>query len=197
MNFAVTYIKIWKLIDWTLFIYSAIIFLAGIVTAPWVIKLNLKFLIKYPTWVYQTLLKYIQYERGAFALFILIFSLNTLSLFLDLVVGWGIFLPFAFAYLTGLNIAIISYNLGGSTGILALFFNPVALIELPAAWLALSAGMKLGISIIKNGSFAQASVFFKQGIDLFVFFVIPLLLIAAILESTLISFVREFHEGDQ
>ncbi len=197
MNFALTYIKIWNLIDWTLFIYSAIIFLAGIVTAPWVIKLNVKFLIKYPTWVYQTLLKYIQYERGAFALFILIFSLNTLSLFLDLVVGWGIFLPFVFAYLTGLNIAIISYNLGGSTGILAIFFNPVALIELPAAWLALSAGMKLGISIINNGSLAPASVFFKQGIDLFVFFVIPLLLIAAILESTLISFAREFHEGDQ
>lgn len=197
MNIALTYIKIWNLIDWNLFIYSALIFLIGLISAPWVIKFKLNFLIKYPTWVYQILLKYIKYERGAFSLFILIFSLNTLSLFIDLVCGWGIFLPFFFAYLTGLNIAIISYNLGGNTGILALLFNPVALLELPAAWLALSAGMKLGISIIKNGSFAHAIVHFKQGIDLFVFFVIPLLVIAAILESTLIAFVREFNEEDQ
>jgi uncharacterized membrane protein SpoIIM required for sporulation len=197
MNFAAIYFRIWKLIDWNLFIYSALIFLTGIISAPWVIKFKLNFLIKYPTWVYQILLKYIKYENGFLALFVLIFSLNTISLFLDLVVGWGIFLPFLFAYLTGLNIAIISYNLGGSTGILALFFNPVALIELPAAWLALSAGMKLGISIIQNGSYIQAGTCFRQGIDLFVFFVIPLLVIAAILESTLISFVREFHKEDQ
>lgn len=197
MNFATTYFKIWKLIDWNLFIFSALIFLTGIISAPWVIKFKLNFLIKYPTWVYQTLTKYIKYEKGILALFILIFSLNTISLFLDLIVGWGIVLPFLFAYLTGLNIAIISYNLGGNTGILALFFNPVALIELPAAWLALSAGMRLGISIINSGSFAQASIYFKQGMDLFVFFVIPLLIIAAILESTLISFVREFHEEDK
>jgi uncharacterized membrane protein SpoIIM required for sporulation len=197
MNFAAIYIKIWKLIDWNLFIYSALIFLTGVISAPWVIKFQLNFLIKYPTWMYRILLKYIKYENGFLALFVLIFSLNTISLFLDLVVGWGIFLPFLVAYLTGLNIAIIAYNLGGSTGILALFFNPVALIELPAAWLALSAGMKLGISIIQTGSYAQADTYFRQGLDLFVFFVIPLLAIAAILESTLISFVREFHEEDQ
>ncbi|MCI0513503.1 stage II sporulation protein M [candidate division KSB1 bacterium] len=189
------YSQIWTSIDWYLVLLSAGIFLLGIVVAPWVLKNEINFLIRYPLWVFRTLSKYIDQERGILPLFILIFSLNVLSLSLDVLSGWGGVLPFLFAFLTGLNIALISFKIGGHSGILALLFNPVALLELPAAWLALSGGMQIGVNVLKFDYSELTLGVFRQVLDLFVFVVIPLLAISALLESILITLIRD--ESDE
>lgn len=189
------YSQIWTSIDWYLVLLSASIFLLGIVVAPWVLKNEINFLIRYPLWVFRTLSKYIDQERGILPLFILIFSLNVLSLSIDVISGWGVVLPFLFAFLTGLNIALISFKIGGHSGILALLFNPVALVELPAAWLALSGGMQIGLNVVKFDYSELTFGVFRQVLDLFVFVVIPLLAISALLESILITLIRD--ESDE
>lgn len=170
--------------------------MTGVFLAPLVLKNNIKLLTKYPLWIFKTIARYIENEYGILPLFILIFSLNVFSLAIDLVTGFGIILPVILAFLTGLNIAIISYKIGGHTGIIAIFFNPVALIEIPAAWLALSLGMDLGINILLNGYSSIAAEVFSNSIDVFVFFIIPLLAIAAVLEATLITFIRRNSDDD-
>lgn len=196
MNLLAIYARLWSLIRLDLFLLAGALFLIGVFTAPIVFKKNISFLTKYPLWIFQTISQYIKNEYGIFPLFILIFSLNVLSLFLDLVAGWAIFLPVLLAFLTGLNISIISYKIGGQTGIIAIFFNPVALLEIPAAWLALSVSIDLGLTVLYNGFSSTATEVFSHAIDVFVFFVIPLLAIAAFLEATLITFIRRNSDDD-
>lgn len=191
MDLILVYSRIWASIDWYLVMLSASTFFIGILVAPWVLKRKISYLIRYPLWVFRTLSKYLEQERGILPLFILIFSLNVLSLSIDVVSGWGVFLPFVFAFLTGLNIALISFKIGGHSGILALLFNPVALLELPAAWLALSGGMQIGLNILKFDYSDLTLGVFRQALDLFVFVVIPLLGISALLEATLITLIRD------
>jgi len=196
MNLLATYTRLWSFIRLDLFLLAGALFLTGVFLAPLVLKNNIKLLTKYPLWIFKTIARYIENEYGILPLFILIFSLNVFSLAIDLVTGFGIILPVILAFLTGLNIAIISYKIGGHTGIIAIFFNPVALIEIPAAWLALSLGMDLGINILLNGYSSIAAEVFSNSIDVFVFFIIPLLAIAAVLEATLITFIRRNSDDD-
>jgi hypothetical protein len=196
MNLLAIYTRLWSFIRFDLFLFSGALFMLGVFVAPWVYKKNITLLTKYPLWIFKTVSQYIEHEYGILPLFILIFSLNVLSLLIDVVAGWGIILPVILAFLTGLNIAIISYKLGGHTGIIAIFFNPVALLEIPTAWLALSLGANLGVTILFNGYSSIATKVFSNSIDVFVFFIIPLLAIAAFLEATLITFIRRNSDDD-
>jgi len=190
MDLIAIYKRVWALISWDYFVLAGVTFLLGVTSAPLVVKRNIRLLIKFPYWIFQTIQRYIRHEHNIRSLFILIFALNTFSLSIDFLAGWGILLPLVFCFLTGLNVSIISFKLGGHTGILALFLNPVALIELPAAWFAISIGMKLGVTIYQSGYSQQALNIFYQGIDIFVFLVIPLLALAAFLEAVLIQLIQ-------
>ena len=199
MDILLIYLKLWSWIPWSNFVIAAVLFILGIVVAPQVLNRDIQFLIKFPAYVFKTLIRYIEQESKTFSLFILIFSFNTFSLFLDFLSGWGFQLPFIFAFLTGLNIAIIAFKLGGYSGILALIMNPVALLELPAAWLSLAWGIKLGQAVRLYGYSEKTFIVFQQGVDTFVFLVIPLLAIAAILEAVLIQYIRnktDFDDSD-
>jgi len=191
-----TYQTIFSQIDWRFFGLSAIIFFCGILSAPYVIRKNITFLIKYPTWIQVILERYLSQEKGAVSLFTLIFSLNMLSLSLDFLAGWSVVLPFVFAFLTGLNIAIISYRIGGMLAIFTLLFNPVAILELPAMWFALTAGMQLSQAIWDGREMPAVLAQFYFGIDIFIHLTTPLLLIAAIIETAMIIATPPKAEGN-
>ncbi|MBN1348772.1 stage II sporulation protein M [candidate division KSB1 bacterium] len=196
MNLFDTYQNLFARMDWLLFAFSVLLFFAGLASAPLVIKKNIALLIKYPEWVYSVLKRYLEREKGFFSLFKLIFTLNALSLFLDFVSGWGVVFPFLLAYLTGLNIAIIAYKMGGSTGIITLILNPVAFFELPAAWFALTFGMQLSRVIWSGDGLAAVATQFKSGLDGFMYLTIPLLLLSGIIEAGMIAAFQNNSDAD-
>lgn len=93
-------------------------------------------------------------------------------------------LPIIFGILIGMNVGIIAYKEGGIKAIFSMFVAPNALFELPAAWLSISAGMRLGWEMIARN--ANVGLIFSQLLFIYLCIILPLLFIAALLESTLI-----------
>ena len=93
-------------------------------------------------------------------------------------------LPIIFGILIGMNVGIIAYKEGGIKAIISMFVAPNALFELPAAWLSISLGMRLGWEMIAKN--ANVGLIFSQCLLIYLRIILPLLLIAALLESALI-----------
>jgi stage II sporulation protein M len=65
---------------------------------------------------------------------------------------------------------------------------PYGIFELPAIFISLALGIKLGMFIFSKEKIAELKIRFKESLIVFVFCVIPLLITAAIIEGVLISF---------
>lgn len=181
----------WALIDWHLFIVAMGLFLIGVSLAPAVYKKQIRWLMRYPLWIYLKLAAYVEKEHHFFKLSGLILILNSISVFFDLLSGWGVILVGFATILTGLNVSLVVIELDGPKAIYAMFLNPIAVLELPALWLSVSGGLKLGIAIVKYGYTTAAMKQFLIGLDIFLFFSFPLLTVAAILETTLIRYFQK------
>lgn len=72
---------------------------------------------------------------------------------------------------------------------MAIFLNPVSLLELPAAWVSISIGMELGVSLYPNLVFSQAVDLFRERLPVYIFLVIPLLVISGLIEITIIKVI--------
>ena len=85
----------------------------------------------------------------------------------------------------GLNIGIVMYHsLEGRFYYLGLL-NPVAILELPAAWLSITMAVQFSMIHFFHVTYLPVVEFF-QYLKYFWFTVVPLLLIAGILETILI-----------
>jgi len=67
---------------------------------------------------------------------------------------------------------------------------PHGIFELPAVFISLGLGLKLGSFIFQKKKFDLFKEYFWNSIKVFLFIIIPLLIIAAIIEGTLIFFVK-------
>jgi uncharacterized membrane protein SpoIIM required for sporulation len=182
-------------VDWNLVGLALVLFSMGVVVGPRVVERNIKFLLAYPLWFAHALERYLQKQPSFVKVFCLIFCFNAFSLFVSVVAGFTGVLPFLFAFFTGLHVAIITYRMGGRIGLLTVFFNPVALFELPAAWIALSLGMNLGLEVL-NPMFAMSPVqFFKLLLHVYLFLVLPLLFISGLIEAAIITLAGK-HRPD-
>ena len=195
MNLFSTYKEILQRIDWNLFGLAVVLFTMGIVVGPKVVERNLRFLIAYPLWMYKKLEKILQRKPALIRLFIIIFIFNSTSLFISFVSGFTCFLPFLFAFLTGLNVAVITFKVSGKMGLASIFLNPVALFELPAVWIGLSLGMNLGLEVLHPMLGISLSQVFSELLDVYFFVVLPLLFISGLLEAAMISFILK-HDSD-
>jgi len=118
-------------------------------------------------------------------IFIILFSLNVISLLLNLLSAWGIILPFIFVLYMGLNIGIVMYHsLEGRFYYMGLL-NPVAILELPAAWLSITMAVQFSMIQFFHVTYLPV-VEFSHYLKYFLFTVVPLLFIAGILETILI-----------
>ena len=95
-------------------------------------------------------------------------------------------LPVLFSFLLGVHIAIISLKEAGKLGIVPLILNPVSLFELPAAWISLSLGMRLGRELYLKG-YTNVIYLFRDELMGYLFLVLPLLAIAGFIEVSLIK----------
>ena len=195
MSLLSMYREILQRIDWNLFGLAAVLFMMGVVVGPRIVERNIRFLIAYPLWIYRYLEKILQGKPRFLKLFLIIFCFNATSLFISFVSGFTGVLPFLFAFLTGLNVSIITFKVAGRMGFAAIFLNPVAFIELPAAWISLSLGMSLGLEIVSPVMGIPISHFFKDLLQVYLMLVLPLLFLSGLLESAMIAFMRR-HDID-
>lgn len=117
-----------------------------------------------------------------------IFFNNLQSSFFGMVLGvfFGIFPILAAVvngYLLGF-VSILSVNGGGFSTLLSLL--PHGIFEFPAIFLSFGLGLRLGASIFKKNS-DEFKKNLKNSLKVFLLIIVPLLVIAGIIEGTLIS----------
>lgn len=119
-----------------------------------------------------------------------IFFNNLQSSFIGLVFGivLGIF-PVLSAVVNGYVLGFVAVRSVGVEGISVLWkLLPHGIFELPAVFISLGMGLKFGTFLFKKKKIKSLKEFFWNSMRVFIFIVIPLLIIAAIIEGILISF---------
>lgn len=180
-------------INLQLILAGMVFFFLGYALAPMVYFKKVKVLTTFPLWIASKLEKESHKKWNPYFLFVFIFSLNTISLTIDFFSGFILFLPIVLAVWTGLNVGVATFHtLKGELYYLALL-NPVALFELPAVFFTF--GLALGYnSKILNLGIINTSI--GSGIywHSFLWIVIPLLLIAAVIEAALIYLAQKMEQ---
>jgi hypothetical protein len=151
-----------------------------------VVKKEIRFLLRYPLWMWELIKRHVDLGAPFCKLWGLIFFLNSFSLFCNLVSGFSIILPSVFSFLLGIHIAIISLKEMGRLKIVFFVLNPVSLFELPAAWISLSLGMRLGRELYL-GKYANMVSLFERELMVYLLLVLPLLAVAGFIEVSLIK----------
>lgn len=188
-----TFGEVFKILNTQILLFSILLFFIGYAIAPVAYFKKIKWLTSYPFFIINLIDKHFNKDWHPLKIFVVIFILNSLSLFINLVSAFGIILPIFFGIYLGLNLGIVMYHtLEGKFYFISLL-NPVAIIELPAVWISFtmaiqySANTYLGINWIESVSFNQYFGYYIETI-------IPLLFIAAIIETTLIVIARKYEK---
>jgi len=172
----------------TWFAVSAVLFFAGFVASYPVTTHNISALTWYPLRIWRSVREAVSPDDPWLRLFLFLLSFNATSLLVNFLSGFLVVLPPVFAFLLGLNVGVISVEEAGLTGLVAVLVNPVAWLELPAAWISLAVGTQLGLEVV-SGGVSNAVSEFPELTEVYLYVVLPLLVVAALLEATLIRFL--------
>ena len=129
---------------------------------------------------------------SGFGLIKFIFLNNTQSSFLGMVLGvfLGIF-PVIFSafngYILGF-VAALAVNAGGG-GVLWRIL-PHGIFELPAIFISLGLGLRMGLLIFQHSALKRFKDYLYELIRVFLLVVLPLLILAAIIEGSLITLIK-------
>ncbi len=120
-----------------------------------------------------------------------LFINNSNATFIGLFSGFlfGI-IPFFHAILNGFVLGFASAISVSENGLISLWrLFPHGIFELPAVFISLGLGFKLGSFIFFKNAKKKFREFFIKSINVYVFIILPLLVIAAILEGLLVVFL--------
>lgn len=154
------------------------------------------FFIQPPQEIVQMILEYVQelLEKTQGMSYIeltgFIFFNNLKSSFMVLIFGFlfGI-LPIISTLANGYMVGFVSAMSVEAEGFVSLWqLVPHGIFELPAVFISLGMGLKFGTFIFQKEKLKSFEKFLKESLRVFVFIVLPLLIIAAIIEGSLISF---------
>lgn len=183
-------------INLQIYLFSILLFFIGYAFAPTAYYKKIKWLTAYPFYIINLIEKHFNQDWPPLKIFTVILLLNSVSLFLNLVSAFGIVLPLIFSIYLGINLGVVMYHtLKGKHFYLSLF-NPVALIELPAAWLSFAMAIQFSATHYFNIEGISA-ISFNQYCYYFLITVIPLLIIAGIIETALIVIAKKFEKNEQ
>ena len=187
------FLAVFGIINSRILLISVLLFFIGYALAPTAYYKKYKWLLAYPFFIIHLMEKHFKQDWPAPLIFLVILTLNSLSLYFNLLSGWIVFLPYFVIIYLGLNVGVIIYHtLEGKFFYLSLF-NPVALIELPAAWISITMAIQFSlgryIDTLPIISFMQYTVYFLQTI-------IPILVLAGIIETALIVYSRRYEKED-
>ena len=153
------------------------------------------FFIPTPDSISEQLLKFIQelMEKTSgmnqFELIQYIFLNNLQSSFFGLVLGvfFGVF-PIITTIVNGYILGFVSIKVVSIEGIFVLWrLIPHGIFELPAVFISLGLGLKFGSFMFQKKKFDALKDYFINSLRVFFFIVFPLLVIAAIIEGSLIA----------
>ncbi len=146
----------------------------------------------------NTLLEYLKkvaekFEgKGIIETIFLIFSNNLFVSFLAIVTGvfFGI-MPLIFIISNGYALGFIAQKTVDIAGITILWkLFPHGIFELPAVFISLALGLKLGTFVFANKPWKTLWDYFYKSMRVFFYVVFPLLVIAAIIEGSLIVLLK-------
>ena len=121
-----------------------------------------------------------------------IFFNNLQSSFLGLFLGIGVgFFSVATGIINGYILGFVILRSVRVEGVLVLWrLLPHGIFELPALFISLGLGLRLGTFIFKKNKMEALRKYFFESVRVFVFVIFPLLLVAAIIEGSLIFLFR-------
>ena len=184
------------LINPQIFFVSILVFFVGYTFAPTAYYKNIKWLTAYPLWVSKKLERLTKINWNPIVLFFFLLIINSISLFAALLCGLAPILPVLYTLSVGFNIGVITYhNLKGKLYYAALL-NPVALFELPAAFVVFTMAFQYNLQMVNLNILNIHPAAFKDYINVFFYLVIPLLTIASIVETTLIIISKKINPDD-
>jgi stage II sporulation protein M len=122
-----------------------------------------------------------------------IFAQNTMLSFLALLLGLGFgILSLAFLAYNGWIIGLVIYEVQQKLGFQYIVAGlvPHGVIEVPMILISVAIGLRLGIEVIKvilgSGNLRGE---FKRGLSIYIFWIVPLLFIAAFIEISITPFI--------
>lgn len=187
MQITVYYENLLSTLTLSKMILSSALFLFGFFSSPLVVRYEIQILMKYPMWILKMMKNHFSLEWSFLKTGAVIFSLNSFSLLLNILSGFGVVLPSLFAVFLGINVGVIVYVTSGWKGTFSSFVNPVALLEFAAAWISLSVGFEIGKSILAS-RFSLDQLYVS--ISIYIFVILPLLFIACIIETVSIKIMK-------
>lgn len=186
-------------INFSLLIFTAIVFFIGYTTAPAIYFHKIKFLMAYPMWLNRILESWIENKKITMAAFSSMFLLNAFFLALALLSGYIPFLPLLLLLWMGINIGVVTYHTMKGNFYFSYLFTPIAILELAAIFLTFTMAIninlqKLQISLLApyTKSIENISHYWHT----FLIIVLPLLMLAGIIELFLIRLSNKFMNGD-
>ena len=180
-------------INFQLVLAGMVFFFFGYALAPLVYHKQIKPLTAFPLWIAAKLEKESQAKWNPYLLFLFIFVLNSISLSIDFVSGFVFFLPILLAIWTGLNVGVVTFHTLKGTFYYAALFNPVALFELPAVFCTFA--LALGLNIRESGlEILNLNSDLSLYLNTFLWLVLPLLLIAAVVEAVFIHWAQKMEQ---
>ncbi|MBN2426450.1 MAG: stage II sporulation protein M [Calditrichaceae bacterium] len=189
-------LNILSIIHIKIFLISILFFIIGYAAAPTAYYKEIRFLTAYPLWVAKKMEAWAKKKWHPALLFLFLFSMNSISLLLNFFSGYVPGLPVIFAIWTGLNIGLITYHTLKGQYYFVSLANPVALFELPAAFISFTAAIQFNISYFFPDLFSLPQVSFSGYMTLYYFITLPLLVISGIIETILIIFSQKFEDFD-
>jgi len=188
---------------------AAILFTAGAGTAAPVVRSDVRWLMAVPLWVVRQVLRVIGPAFPPIRVFTLIFTFNSVAIFLYMVSGVLIVLPAAIAFLTGLNIGVVVLKAGeielpSGERPLAATLSPrddrpvapwvslcslaVLVLELPSFWISLGMGIGLGRALSQPGHYTLSDLAALVGERAWAYLtiVVPVLFLSALAETAAI-----------
>ncbi len=183
------YSDILQVLNFRIFFVSILLFFIGYGLAPTAHYKNIKWLTAYPFFIMDLMDKHFKFHWPPLKIFSVIFILNSCSLFLNLLSAWAIIAPFLFIIYLGINIGVIMYHSFQGQFYYASLLNPVAIFELPAAWISITMAIQFSLKRFFHAGFLS-EISFPQYILYFILTALPLLFIAGIIETYLIVQAR-------
>ncbi len=188
---------LFQTVDFTYFFLSALLFFAGMYFGPLAVERNIRFLLMYPRWMLKVTRRIFNHGINPLILFLLIFLLNNLSVMTSFLSGLLVILPPFAAFFTGFNVAVIGFEMLGWRGIWQILFNPVAWLEFPAAFIGFSMAYQLAEAQLTYADWQLTLTTLISLMPIYLKYVFTLLLTAAVLETSLITYGRHIPKDDE
>jgi len=181
-----SFLAVFQILNIQVFFISALLFFIGYALAPTAYYKKIKWLTIYPFFIIKIMDAFLKKQHHPLKIFIIIFALNSTSLLFNLLSAWGIILPYLVIIYMGINIGVVMYHsLDGKFYFLGLL-NPVAILELPAAWLSIAMSIQFSLTYFFHST-TLASLDFSTYLQYFLYTIIPILFLAGVIETVLIS----------